>query len=108
MIHSRKYPPFRRLTLTLVLRSHETLPSILNIMSPMHLQIWSCFIQRLRSRYIYKKIHKFILILGHKTLPSALYIMWSMYLQNWKVLRQAIYEETRLQEYTFMTFDLYL
>ena len=39
MIYRRKYPPFHRLTLTLVLRSHKTLPSILNIMSPMHLQI---------------------------------------------------------------------
>ena len=39
MIHSRKYPPFNRLTLTLVFRSHETLPSFPNSMSPMHLQI---------------------------------------------------------------------
>ena len=51
------YKKIHSLTLTLV--SHETLPSTLYIMWPMHLQS----LKRFRRRYIYKKIH--YLTLGH-------------------------------------------
>ena len=41
-------------------------------------KIWSCYVQRLRRRYIHKKIHYMTLTLGsstHKMLPSTLHII---------------------------------
>ena len=50
-------------------------------------KVWSCYVQRLRRRCIYKKIRYLTLTfrtMSHKTLPSILYIMWTMHLQSLK------------------------
>ena len=54
-------------------------------------KVWSCYIQWLRRRCIYKKIHNMTLTLesrSHKMLPNTLHIIWPMHLQNLKFLRQ--------------------
>ena len=66
-------------------------------------QVWSCYVQWFRRRYICKKIHYLTLTLGsrsHEVLPSTLDIMWPMHMQNLKLLLPKVCEEMRLQENT--------
>ena len=101
------------MTLTLESRSHKMLPSTIHIMWPLHLKLWSCYVQWFRRRFIYKKI--LYLTFGyltltprsrsHEVLPSTLNIMWPMHRQNLKLLLPKHYEEMRFQENTL--FDLW-
>ena len=52
---------------------HKTLPSILYIIWPMHLQSLSCYVQRFRGKYIYKKylIWPWPRSRAHEALPST-------------------------------------
>ena len=69
-------------------------------------KVWICYIQRLRRRYINKKINYFTLRSRlHEMLLSTLNIMWPMHLQRLKFLRPTVKEKMHLQENTL--FDLW-
>ena len=69
-------------------------------------KVWCCYIQWLRRKCIYKKIH--YLTLGsrsHKMLPSTLDIMWLMYQQSLILLHPTVKEKMHLQENTLFDLD---
>ena len=100
------YKKIHYLTLTLRSsgsRSHEMLPSTLNIKWPMHQQSLM-----LLHPTVKEKMH-LALTLGsrsHKMLPSDLYIMWPIQLQSLKLLLRTVKEEIHLQEIHYLTLTL--
>ena len=80
------YKIIHYLTLTLQSRSHETLPSTLYIMWPLHQQSLILLHPTVKEKMHLQENTLFELDLGsHEMLPSALYIMWPMHLQSFEV-----------------------
>ena len=73
-------------------------------------QVWGCFVQRLRSRCIYKKIHFYLwlwplLSSSHSMWLRIFYIIWPIHLQGLRFLLPTVQEEIHLQENAL--FDLW-